>query len=123
MFISHDLAVVHHISHKFVVMYLGLVIEEAPTSVLFQDPQHPYTKTLLDAVPVVNPRLKRERELLKGEPPNPADPPKGCPFNTRCHLVHTRYHQERPELKFLADNHKVAFFAKEPPYSHNKESK
>lgn len=110
LFISHDLAVVNHISHKVAVMYLGLVMEEAPTPVIFGAPKHPYTRALLDAVPVNNPRLKREREFLQGEPPNPASPPKGCPFNTRCPLVHDRCRSSRPVLRNVDKVHKVACF-------------
>lgn len=113
LFISHDLAVVNHISHRVLVMYLGLIMEEAPTAELFQSPRHPYTKALLGAVPVANPRLKRQREFLQGEPPNPVNPPKGCPFNTRCPLVHDRCLTARPDLTHVTEHHKVACFAVE----------
>jgi oligopeptide/dipeptide ABC transporter ATP-binding protein len=110
LFISHDLAVVNHISHRVVVMYLGLIMEEASTETLFQTPLHPYTRALISSVPVVNPRLKHERIFLQGEPPNPASPPAGCPFNTRCSLVHDRCRSERPALRKVAESHSVACF-------------
>ncbi|MEN1987712.1 ABC transporter ATP-binding protein [Paenibacillus hubeiensis] len=84
LFIAHDLSVVRHIADRIGVMYLGHMVEQGPTEELFADPLHPYTKSLLSAVPVPNPRLKRERVVLSGEIPSPLNPPSGCVFHTRC---------------------------------------
>jgi oligopeptide/dipeptide ABC transporter, ATP-binding protein, C-terminal domain len=112
--IAHDLAVVRHVSDRIGVMYLGGLVEEAPSQALYDDPQHPYTRALLSAVPVPDPELedRRERILLTGDLPSPAAPPAGCRFHTRCPWRQPqRCDDERPELRVVegADaGHRVA---------------
>jgi len=99
MFISHDLSVVEHISDIVCVMYLGSVVEIAERRELFNNPLHPYTKALFSAVPVPNPQVKMNRIILRGDMPNPANPPKGCKFHTRCPECTEICKQETPLLK------------------------
>ena len=108
LFISHDRSVVEYISDKVGVMYLGKLVEFAETKDLFSHPMHPYTESLLSAVPVADPEVQMERIPLEGEIPNPANPPSGCFFHTRCRYCTEKCKQEAPEYKELAPNHFVA---------------
>jgi oligopeptide/dipeptide ABC transporter ATP-binding protein len=108
LFIAHDLAVVEHISHRIAVMYLGKIVEYADKTTLFTEPKHPYTQALLAAVPVPNPKLRRERRLLQGDVPSPINPPPGCTFHTRCPYAMDRCRQEVPALREIAPGHGVS---------------
>lgn len=108
LFISHDLSVVKHISHRVGVMYLGSLIELAPKNELYDNPLHPYTKALLSAVPIPDPTLKRDRIILTGDIPSPAKPPSGCKFHTRCPYTMDICKNEAPEYKNMGNEHFVA---------------
>ncbi len=110
IFISHDLSTVRFISDEVAVMYLGKLMERAPSEALFASPLHPYTKALLSAVPIPNPALESKREvlLLEGELPSPARPPAGCRFSTRCPLAVARCREEPPELRQVEAQRLVA---------------
>ncbi|AST90306.1 ABC transporter ATP-binding protein [Sutcliffiella cohnii] len=98
LFISHDLGVVRHISDRIIVMYLGKIVEVADKKSLFENPQHPYTKALLSAIPSTNIEQKKERIILKGDVPSPINPPQGCRFHTRCPYAMERCASEEPKL-------------------------
>ena len=108
LFISHDLSVVEYISDKVGVMYLGKLVEYAPTERLFENPLHPYTESLLSAVPVADPEVRIERIPLEGEIPNPANPPSGCYFHTRCRYCTEKCKECAPEYRELEPGHFVA---------------
>jgi len=110
LFIAHDLAVVRHISDRVIVMYLGKVMEIADRDALYADPLHPYTRALLDAVPIPDPRLeaKREYHVLAGEVPSPLNPPRGCVFHTRCPLASEECKMAVPELREVKPRHFAA---------------
>lgn len=108
LFISHDLSVVEHIASKVGVLYLGSIMEMGSRNQVFDNPLHPYTQALLSAVPIPDPTIKRQRILLKGDIPNPATPPSGCKFHTRCPLAMEKCKEMVPELKEADTNHFVA---------------
>jgi len=107
LFISHDLAVVEHISDRICVMYLGKIVESAPTTEIFKSPKHPYTQGLISAVPIADPRVKREKTILKGEIPSAIDPPSGCRFRTRCPYAYSECTRE-PEYREVGLTHYAA---------------
>jgi oligopeptide/dipeptide ABC transporter ATP-binding protein len=108
LFIAHDLAVVEHISDRIAVMYLGKIVEYTDKRTLFTSPKHPYTEALLSAVPIPNPRIKREKKILQGDVPSPINPPPGCHFHTRCPYAEERCRVEEPPLKEIAPGHVVS---------------
>jgi oligopeptide/dipeptide ABC transporter ATP-binding protein len=108
MFISHDLGVVRHFCDRVLVMYLGNTAELAPADKLYDNPLHPYTKALLSAIPRPVPGKKRDRVRLQGDLPNPANPPSGCAFHTRCPLASDRCRAEKPEWRMIEEDHFVA---------------
>ncbi len=103
LFISHDLAIVEHMTHRVAVMYLGKIVEMAPRNLVFAAPRHPYTRALLSAVPVPDPTARRTPMILKGDVPSPINPPRGCRFHTRCPYVFDRCRTEEPELRQAAE--------------------
>ena len=108
LFISHNLAVVEHISHHIAVMYLGRIVEYADTRSIFTRPQHPYTEALLSAVPVPDPAIRRKKLVLQGDVPSPVRPPPGCHFHTRCPYAVDRCRVELPPLREIAPGHQVS---------------
>ncbi|MCD4823645.1 MAG: ABC transporter ATP-binding protein [Phycisphaerae bacterium] len=105
--VAHDLAVLERFCDRIAVMFLGQIMELAPSQKLFTNPQHPYTKALLSAVPIADPTIKTKREILQGEPPDPAYSPSGCKFCSRCPLVMDKCHTVEPQLTEISDNHFV----------------
>ncbi len=108
IFVAHNLSVVKHISDRILVMYLGRMAELASPQDLFHEPLHPYTQALFSAVPVPNPRAKRERIILKGDLPSPASPPSGCVFHTRCPIAQELCQQQVPEWREVRPKHYAA---------------
>ena len=107
LFIAHDLSMVRHISHRVAVMYLGKMVELTDRDRLYDNPQHPYTKALLSAVPIPDPEVeeKRSRIIMEGDVPSPLNPPKGCNFNTRCPVAEDRCFEEDPAFKQISSGH------------------
>ena len=113
LFIAHNLSVVEHVSDRVAVMYLGKMVELASREELYRKPLHPYTMALMTAIPVPNPRLKRERTILKGDVPSPLNPPRGCRFHPRCPVALEICSQEEPQFKELLPDHWVACWVAE----------
>ncbi|MGI6188704.1 MAG: ABC transporter ATP-binding protein [Caldicoprobacteraceae bacterium] len=108
LFISHDLRVVRHVSDRVAVMYLGKIVETAPTEELFREPAHPYSKALLSVIPLLRPGNDRKKLVLEGEVPSPINPPSGCRFRTRCKYAANKCVESEPDLKCIGRQHFVA---------------
>jgi peptide/nickel transport system ATP-binding protein len=108
LFISHDLSVVEHLCDRVGVMYLGSMVEMSSTEELFRNPLHPYTKALMSAIPIPDPTYKRDRIVLQGDIPSPANPPSGCKFHTRCPIASDICKQQAPEYRDVGNDHLVA---------------
>lgn len=109
LFIAHDLSVVKHISDVIGVMYLGHIVEIASDKEIYENPKHPYTKALISSIPQFD-KQNSERIILQGELPSPSNPPKGCPFHTRCPIATEKCKTNLPNLEYVSDNHRVACF-------------
>ena len=108
LFITHDLSIVRHISSRIAVMYLGRIVELADSKELLENPMHPYTKALISAVPVPDPRARASRATIRGEPPNPFNPPSGCAFHARCAHADEKCRSDLPVFRQIGDKHQVA---------------
>lgn len=114
LFIAHDMSVVEHLCGRVAVMYLGKIVEIAQRDRLFSDAQHPYTQALMSAIPIANPKIKRERIILQGDPPSPLNPPPGCNFHTRCREVIEMCSRVTPPLIDLGGEHICACHLRQP---------
>jgi peptide/nickel transport system ATP-binding protein/oligopeptide transport system ATP-binding protein len=114
LFISHDLAVVKHISHRIAVMYLGKIVEVTDRASLFSKPLHPYTEALLNAAPIPDPAATRNKAIVRGDVPSPSNPPSGCRFHTRCPYVEDQCFVDEPQLMEAVPNHLVACHLRHP---------
>lgn len=108
VFIAHDLKVVEHVSHRVAVMYLGQIVEMAESEELYRNPQHPYTKALLSAIPIPDPKPRAERIILIGDVPSPINPPSGCHFNPRCPIASEACRTDIPKLREVSPQHFVS---------------
>ena len=109
LFVAHDLAVVEHISHRLLVMYLGRIVESGAAKEVCRAPKHPYTQALISAIPQLDPDTKRQRIILSGDVPSPIHPPGGCPFHPRCPVAEARCKTEVPALREIAPGHHAAW--------------
>jgi len=108
LFIAHDLAVVKHISDRIAIMYLGKIVESGHGQEIYHNPKHPYTKSLMAAIPVPDPHRRRQKQILSGDVPSPINPPSGCPFHPRCPEVSDRCKHEIPNLTLVATDHRAS---------------
>ncbi len=115
LFIAHDLAVVKHISDRVAIMYLGKIVETADAETIYRQPRHPYTRSLISAIPVPDPHRKVQRQVLEGDVPSPIDPPSGCAFHPRCPEAIARCKVEAPELIAVDGDHQSACHLSECP--------
>ncbi len=113
LFIAHDLAVVKHISDRIAIMYLGKMVEQADGNEIYRQPRHPYTRSLISAIPIPDPHRVIERQVITGDVPSPINPPAGCPFHPRCPMVEERCKHEVPVLEAVSDGHTVSCHRKE----------
>ena len=113
LFISHDLSMVRHLCDSTAVMYMGYIVEQGNSQTIFDNPLHPYTKSLINAIPIPDPRVKREDQIVEGEIPSLLNPPSGCRFHPRCPVAKPECSEKMPELKLLPDGRKAACFALE----------
>ncbi len=107
LFIAHDLSVVRHVSDRVAVMYLGQIVEQAPSREIYERPGHPYTRALVSAIPIPDPDLRRERIVLEGDVPSPITPPPGCRFHTRCPFAKDLCRRETPRLEAMSSAHEL----------------